>query len=123
MEGMKWLGRLAWTLVLSLTLWAVLRVLTDPRHAFAQTVVTLPLSLWTARLITSWKRGVITRRIPMLDGGPTRAGHFWSFRPDVYERRPGFDDFKGYFIKEAAVLLLLWVTLLAISVNEVVSRF
>jgi len=119
---MKWLGRLGWTLVLTLTLWVSLRLLTEPRHARAMALASLPLSLWTARLIAAWRQGVITRRMPMLDGGPTRSGQFWSFRPDVYERRPGFDHFKGYFIKEAVVLLLLWVMLLSVSASGIASR-
>jgi hypothetical protein len=119
---MKWLGRLGWTLVLTLAVWAAFRALTDPRSARALALVSLPLSLWTARLITAWRHGIITRRMPMLDGGPTRAGHFWSFRPDVYERRPGFDHFKGYFVKEAALLLLLWAMLLSVGASEVASR-
>ncbi len=63
--------------------------------------------------MVAYKSGVNTRRIPMLDGGSTMEGDFWSFTPDVYVREPGFDNFKGYYIKELLACFLVWVLILA----------
>jgi len=50
--------------------------------------------------MVAFRKGTITRRIPLLDGGPVKSGQFWSFFPDVYKRKPGFDGFKGYFSRK-----------------------
>ncbi len=76
-------------------------------------IVVSPLSLWAARLYVGIRRGKITRRMPMLDGGPTMKGVFWRFHPEIYVRSSGFDNFKGYVFKECLFCLLLWVMFLS----------
>lgn len=120
---MKYLVYAAYAALLYCMLYAVLAlVFTGPELAARFALPTLPLCLWTGRLIHAARRGVITRRMPGLDGGPTRSGQFWSFRPDVYERRAGFDYFKGYFLKECGVLALLWFLFLAGPVMQAMDR-
>lgn len=118
---MRYLQYLASAVVVGGGLYLLLSIAFDFAYAAKMAAVTAPLALWTGRLITAYRTSVITRRMPMLDGGPTRAGAFWSFRPDVYERRPGFDYFKGYFVKEAAVLALLWLLFLSIPLMELLA--
>jgi len=120
---MKYLAYAIYAALLYCTLHVVLsRIVVGPELAATFALPTLPLCVWTGRLVHAARRGVITRRMPALDGGPTRRGQFWSFRPDVYKRRPGFDNFKGYFIKECSVLALLWVLFLAGPVLQAMDR-
>ncbi len=88
-------------------------LVSSPKHATSIAVISFPLALWSARLMVAYKSGVITRRLPMLDGGPAREGDFLSFTPDIYVREPGFDYFKGYFIKEFLACFLVWVLIMA----------
>lgn len=37
-------------------------------------IVVSPLCLWSARLFVAIRSGKVTRRMPMLDGGPTMKG-------------------------------------------------
>lgn len=110
---MKYLLYLLVAAAVNALLFPLLALLLGASDAVALIIVLTPLSLWTARLIVAIRRGRITRRMPMLDGGRVMAGLFWSFNPEVYERRPGFDNFKGYVFKESMCCLLLWILFLS----------
>ena len=82
-------------------------------------IIVFPLAIWTARLIVAWRSGLITRRFKMLDGGAVFKGNFWSFFPEVYQRRQGFDNFKGYFVKEVIFCGFCWMMFLSIPILKV----
>ena len=106
---MKYLHYLLLALAIDALLMPALVLLLGWDFAIGFVVLVTPLSLWTARLWVALRRGRITRRMPMLDGGPAMQGLYWSFRPEVYERRPGFDNFTGYVFKESLCCGFLWI--------------
>jgi hypothetical protein len=116
---MRFLRYIGYAIPISGVLFLLLWIFLDAGQASDWVIVTLPLSIWTGRLITALRTGVITRRMPMLDGGPVMAGLFFSFTPEVYKRRPGFDYFKGYWFKEACVVLLLWLMFLGGPIHKI----
>ncbi len=120
---MKYLKYLLVMLVIDGSVFLALAIVSSPGYAIQIATIVLPLSLWTARLVVAHRRGEITRRMQFLDGGPVFASNFWKFRPEVYERRPGFDYFKGYFFKEAIACFLGWVMFLSIPVVKVLHDF
>ena len=119
---MKYLRYLLLAAVISVLLLPLLTLAMGWERALGYLVVLAPLSLWTARLIEALRSGRVTRRMPMLDGGPAMSGLFWSFSPEVYERRPGFDNFKGYVLKECACCFLLWLMLLGGPLAQLFAR-
>ncbi len=100
---------LGWTGALLLAAALPLSLLLPAGQAGGYLLLLVAPGLWTARLIVARRSGRISRRMPMLDGGPAMAGVFWSFQPEIYQRRGGFDNFTGYWIKECACCLLLWL--------------
>ena len=118
---MKYLRYLAYAIAIQCALYVLLALLSSADYAFAVSIITAPVALWSGRLIEAKRSGIITRRMAMLDGGPTRAGHFWSFRPDIYRRQKGFDNFKGYLFKECMCGLLLWTMFLSVSIIKILS--
>lgn len=115
---MTYLQYLLIAAAIDLALLPVVGVLMGWDQAKGYVLVMTPLSLWTARLIVALRRGRITRRMPMLDGGSAMSGIFWRFRPEVYVREPGFDNFKGYVFKECCCLFLLWVMFLMVPIGR-----
>lgn len=119
---MKYLRYLLVAAVIDAALFPFLVLLMGWPGAGRFVIVITPLSLWSARLIVAVKSGTITRRMPMLDGGPTMRGMFWIFRPDVYVREEGFDYFKGYVFKEAMCCLLLWIMFATVPISHYLGR-
>ncbi len=120
---MKYIKYLLIMLIIDGLVFLVLAIFSSVGYAIQIAIIVLPLSLWTARLIVAHRSGEVTRRMRFLDGGPVFAGNFWCFRPEVYKRRPGFDNFKGYFIKETLACFLGWVMFLSIPVVKVLHDF
>lgn len=71
---MRYLQYLAFAVMVGGGLYLLLSIAFDSAYAAKIAAATAPLALWTGRLITAYRTSVITRRMPMLDGGPTRAG-------------------------------------------------
>ncbi len=115
---------LAWVGAPLLLLALLMALLLPPGQAPGYLFLLLPPALWTLRLIVARRSGRISRRMPMLDGGPAMAGLFFAFRPEIYVRQGGFDNFTGYWIKECACCLLLWLLCLGpilMALGEAVS--
>ncbi|MFK7966523.1 MAG: hypothetical protein AB8C46_21365 [Burkholderiaceae bacterium] len=120
---MKFIKYVAIATVICFGIYAVIWLLSSSEYARSVAIISTPLALWTARLIVTFRTGVITRRMRMLDGGPLAAGQFFSFRPDVYIRKPGFDNFKGYAIKESFFCLLGWVLVLSPVLIQILQNY
>ena len=120
---MKYIKYLLIALIIAGVVFLALAIVSSVKYATQIAILLLPLSLWTARLIVAHSIGEITRRMPCLDGGAVFAGHFWRFSPEVYKREPGFDNFKGYFIKESLACFLGWAMILSISLVKVLDDF
>jgi len=119
----KYLEYLLIGLIVDGVIFLVLAAVSSIEYAGQIAIVVFPLCLWTARLSVANRSGEITRRVPMLDGGPVFAGVFWRFGPEVYRRKPGFDNFTGYFIKESLACFLLWAMFLSIPLLKVLHDF
>jgi hypothetical protein len=119
----KYLKYLLIMLIIDGLVFLALTMVSSAGYATQIAIIVLPLSLWTARLIVAHRSGEITRRMQFLDGGPAFSGNFWRFRPEVYKRRPGFDNFKGYFIKESLACFLGWAMFLSIPLVKVLHDF
>ena len=120
---MKYIKYLLITLIIDGLVFLALTIVSSVEYATQIAILVLPLSAWTARLIVAHSTGEITRRMPFLNGGAVFAGQFWRFSPEVYKREPGFDNFKGYFIKESLACFLVWAMFLSISLAKVLHDF
>ena len=108
-------------LTIDVLIYAAFTILSSTEYAKSIAIIVFPLALWSARIIVAFQIGVVTRRLPMLDGGEVRESDFWSFNPDVYIRKPGFDYFKGYLFKEVCCCLLLWALFVSPAIMKVLS--
>ena len=120
---MKYIKYLLITLIIDGLVFLALTIVSSVEYATQITILVLPLSIWIARLIVAHSIGEITRRMPCLNGGALFAGQFWRFGPEVYRREPGFDNFKGYFIKESHACFLVWAMFLSISLVKVLDDY
>lgn len=120
LKAMKYLKYLSIAALIDGAILLLVLLFSSLEKAVPASVIAFPSALWTARLIVAWHSGLITRRFKMLDGGLTFKGAFWSFFPDVYERRSGFDNFKGYFVKEALLCGLVWLMFVVIPVYGII---
>lgn len=120
---MRYLKYLLIALIVDGLVFLILMPLSSVRYATQMAIILFPLCLWTARLIVAHRSGEITRRMPLLDGWAVFAGVFWRFRPQAYRRRPDFDNFKGYLIKESLACFLGWAMFLSIPLVKVLHDF
>jgi hypothetical protein len=119
----KYIKYLLITLIIDGLVFLALTIVSSVEYATQIAILVLPLSVWTTRLIVAHSIGEITRRMPCLNGGALFAGYFWRFSPEVYKRKPGFDIFKGYFIKESLACFPGWAMFLSISLVKVLNDF
>jgi len=118
-NDVKLIQYLLLAIVICIFVFLILSIFSDEEFAFSISILCFPLALWSARLMVAFRKGTITRRIPLLDGGPVRSGQFWSFFPDVYKRKPGFDGFKGYFFKETVCCTFFWLMFLLPALMQI----